>query len=60
MNPDIKQMGVVRLLEEKDMCFFPYWLEAFNAANSFGKTEMYIPQDEKLFATDYQQKNFMF
>jgi uncharacterized protein len=49
VNPDIKQFGVVRLLEEKDMCFFPYWAEAFNAASSYGKTEMSIPQDEKLY-----------
>ncbi|PKM64916.1 MAG: GNAT family N-acetyltransferase [Firmicutes bacterium HGW-Firmicutes-20] len=49
VNPDIKQFGVVRLLEEKDMCFFPYWAEAFNAANSYGKTEMSIPQNEKLY-----------
>ncbi len=46
VNPDIKQFGVVRLLDEKDMHFFPYWLEAFNAAKSYGKTEMSIPQDE--------------
>ena len=45
VNPDIKQFGTVRLLEEKDMCFFPYWLEAFNAASSYGKTEMSIPQE---------------
>ncbi|MDP2813270.1 MAG: GNAT family N-acetyltransferase [Erysipelotrichaceae bacterium] len=49
VNPNIKQMGVVRLLEEKDMCFFPYWLEAFNAASRYGKTEMSIPQEEKLY-----------
>jgi predicted GNAT family acetyltransferase len=49
VNPDIKQFGVVRLLDEKDMHFFPYWAEAFNAANSYGKTEMSIPQDEKSY-----------
>ena len=49
VNPDIKQFGTVRLLEEKDMYFFPYWLEAFNAASTYGKTEMSIPQDEKLY-----------
>mgnify|MGYP000847703953 FL=1 len=49
VNPDIKQFGVVRLLDEKDMYFFPYWLEAFNAASTYGKTEMSIPQDEKLY-----------
>lgn len=49
VNPDIKQFGVVRLLEERDMCFFPYWVEAFNAANSYGKTEMSIPQEAELY-----------
>lgn len=49
VNPDIKQFGVLRLLDEKDMFFFPYWAEAFYAANSYGKTEMSIPQDEKLY-----------
>ncbi len=44
VNPDIQQFGVVRLLEEKDMRFFPYWLEAFNAAAVYGNTEMSIPQ----------------
>ncbi len=29
------------------MCFFPYWLEAFNAAESYGKTEMPVPKDEE-------------
>jgi len=49
VNPDIKQFGVVRLLDEKDMYFFPYWAEAFNAANSYGKTEMSIPQDAESY-----------
>ena len=49
VNPDVKQFGVIRLLNEKDMCFFPYWAEAFNAANSYGKTEMSIPQDAKSY-----------
>lgn len=45
VNPDIQKVGNVRLLNEKDMHFFPYWAEAFHAAGSYGKTEMYIPQD---------------
>jgi uncharacterized protein len=50
VNPDIRQVGNVRLLDEKDMPFFPYWAEAFNAAGSYGKTEMSIPQED---ATPY-------
>ena len=49
VNPEVKQFGAIRLLDEKDMYFFPYWLEAFNAAGTYGKTEMLIPQDEKLY-----------
>ena len=45
VNPDIQKVGVVRLLGEKDMSFFPYWAEAFYAAGNYGKTEMSIPQD---------------
>lgn len=49
VNPDVKQFGVVRLLDEKDMYFFPYWAEAFNAASIYGKTEMSIPQDAESY-----------
>ena len=45
VNPDIQKVGIVRLLDEKDIHFFPYWAEAFFAAESYGKTEMSIPQD---------------
>ena len=44
VNPNIKKFGNVRLLDEKDMPYFPYWAEAFNSANIYGKTEMQIPQ----------------
>lgn len=49
INPDVKQFGSVRLLDENDMHFFPYWLEAFNAAGIYGKTEMSIPHDAGLY-----------
>ena len=49
VTPDIKKIGAVRLLEEKDMPFFPYWVEAFSAAGSYGKTEMSIPQDAESY-----------
>ena len=44
VNPNIKKLGNIRLLVEKDMPYFPYWAEAFNSANIYGKTEMQIPQ----------------
>ena len=49
VNPDVKQFGIVRLLDESDMHFFPYWLEAFNASKKYGATEMFEPQDEKAY-----------
>lgn len=45
LNPDIQKVGSVRLLDKKDIHFFPYWAEAFYAAGSYGKTEMSIPQE---------------
>lgn len=44
VSAGVKQLGKVRLLNEGDMYFFPYWVEAFYAANVYGKTEMSIPQ----------------
>ncbi|CAM4379489.1 GNAT family N-acetyltransferase [Paenibacillus typhae] len=45
VNPDIQKPGTVRLLDKKDISFFPYWAEAFYAAGTYGKTEMTIPQE---------------
>lgn len=45
VSPDVKQMGTVRLFEEKDMHYLPYWVEAFNAAGTYGNTKMLIPQN---------------
>jgi predicted GNAT family acetyltransferase len=58
VNPNIKQFGVVRLLEEKDMYFFPYWAEAFSSAEIYGKTEMFIPQDAKPYQYRLSTKKF--
>lgn len=44
VSPDVRKVGIVRLLDEKDIHFFPYWVEAFNAAGNYGRTEMSIPQ----------------
>ncbi len=45
VRPEVCQFGKLRLLEERDMHFFPYWLEAFNAASVYGQTQMTIPED---------------
>jgi len=47
VSPDIEKIGVVRLLDERDMHFFPYWMGAFHAAGVYGATEMPIPQDSE-------------
>jgi len=49
VNPEVKQFGKLRLIEEKDMSFFPYWFEAFNSAITYGKKEMLIPQDGEVY-----------
>lgn len=51
VDPQIKQVGKVRLLEERDMPFFPYWMEAMKAAGNYGQTEMHIPQE----GAEYQE-----
>jgi predicted GNAT family acetyltransferase len=56
VNPEIRQFGKLRLLEEKDMSFFPYWLEAFNAAMTYGKKEMAIPQDGEVYSQRISKK----
>ncbi len=47
VSPTIETMGKVRLLEEKDLSFFPYWLEAFHTASTYGTTIMPIPQEKE-------------
>jgi hypothetical protein len=47
VRPDVKQIGTIRLLSERDMHYFPYWVEAFYAANQYGTTEMKIPHEER-------------
>jgi len=47
VNPAIPQIGTIRLLEERDMTFFPFWLEAMYAIFEQGQTAdtMQIPAD---------------
>ena len=45
VNPEIIKIGKIRLLNENDMHFFPYWAEAFYAAKIYGKKDMAIPQN---------------
>jgi predicted GNAT family acetyltransferase len=56
VNPDIQHMGTMRLVEESDMYFLPYWMEAFYSAETYGKTTMTIPQDTEAYLGKIKQK----
>ena len=58
VNQEVKKVGIARLLDEKDMHFFPYWVEAFYAAESYGKKEMFIPQDAEPYLYRIASKKF--
>ena len=58
VNQEVKKVGIARLLDEKDMHFFPYWVEAFYAAESYGKKEMFIPQDADHYLYRIASKKF--
>jgi predicted GNAT family acetyltransferase len=45
VNPEIPTIGKIRLAEEKDMSFFPYWLEGFYF-DCFGKPASPRPDPE--------------
>lgn len=45
VDSSVKQFGRVRLVEEKDMTFFPYWVGAFDVGEANGCTKMNIPKD---------------
>jgi predicted GNAT family acetyltransferase len=49
VSPEVKQFGTVRLLNEKDLYFFPYRLEAFNASTESGGTAMREPRDIDMY-----------
>lgn len=58
VNPEVNPMGTMRLIEEKDMHYFPYWAEAFNAAGQYGSTEMSIPQQDQPYLYRIASKKF--
>jgi predicted GNAT family acetyltransferase len=46
VNPKIPITGILRLAEEKDMAFIPYWIEGFNA-DCFGHSPSPKPDPER-------------
>lgn len=47
VNPDIPKIGTLRRLDERDMPFFPYWLEGFSGSVKYANTTMSIPSNDK-------------
>jgi len=44
VSPLVPQIGTLRLVEEKDLTFLPFWVEALGAAATYGATTMKIPE----------------
>lgn len=57
VNSEIKRIGTLRLLNEKDLSFFPFWLEAFHASETYGKKEMPMPENNQLYNYYIGQKS---
>jgi len=49
VNLQIPKIGTLRLLEERDMPFFPYWDSAFGAAGVYGTKTLQEPSDIDLY-----------
>jgi len=61
VNPEILHIGTIRLAEESDMYFLPYWLEAMNstfknAVEGFDDSTMHIPQELESYLNRIAQK----
>jgi len=57
VNPNIPNIGTIRLAEENDMYFLPYWLEAmYTVIERHDKTTMNIPQEAEAFLYKIAQK----
>jgi len=56
VNSELPHIGAMRLAEESDIHFLPYWLEAFNSTDEYGKTTMNIPQNAEIYSHSIAQK----
>ena len=56
VNPEIAHIGTIRLAEERDMYFLPYWVEAFRSNEAYGATTMSIPQSLDDYLVRVRQK----
>ena len=57
VNPDIPLVGKMRLAEERDMHFLPYWMEDFYSSEVYGSTTMKVPQEAEAYLHRISQKN---
>jgi len=57
VNPKIPRVGTIRLSEEKDMTFLPFWMEAFYAAGTYGSTTMLIPTEDEQYRYRISKNN---
>ena len=49
VDPKVQQFGTLRLLEERDMHFFPFWAEAFYAYVNTNDESMPLPSDIEVY-----------
>jgi len=59
VNPQTPQVGTLRLLDERDMPFFPFWYEAFYAVDTVegpAATTMQIPTSETKYLYNLSKK----
>jgi len=56
VNPKVPQIGTIRLVEEKDMPFLPFWLEAFYPS-AHGDSRMPLPISDENSRYRISKKN---
>ena len=56
VNPELPQIGTVRMVEERDMHFLPYWIEAFQICMNKNGITMNEPQEEATYRHTISQK----
>lgn len=59
VNPAVHPTGTIRLLDERDMPFFPFWLEACQAIFAQGQSAatMPLPNDDEHYRYRLSKKN---
>ena len=59
VSPNVTRVGTLRLVSEKDMPFFPYWIEGFMVCTEkYDGTTMKIPQDGEYYRHNITLEQF--